>query len=426
MNIKSYLSFRPQLSGFYIAFLAFFTYLFFYPFRRAYTAASYENVVFFNVNFKILMITAQVLGFAVSKRIGVKLVSEMQSQHRARNLFFMVLLATIFYALFAITPAPYSLLFIFLANLPLGMFYGTILGFLEGRKITEFLVAILTASFIVGSGFAKSIGLWVLDFFKISEYQIPVMASLLMLLPIGLLLYFMNQIPSPTASDISSRVERKPMYSKDRKEFVSSFSLGLILFILSYVILTALREFRDNFTPEIWTEFGINDKKIFTQTEILIAISVMIIMVSFNWIKNNYKAFFIIEIAMLAGSVFVLMSTFMFQMGFLSPFWWLTLLGFGIYISYAMSNSLYFERMIAAFQKSGTVGFLITLADYYAYFGTIIVLFIKNYYKSQFSHINFMITISYVIGIMYFIMISISIWYFRRRKDEVIGGKFLI
>ena len=62
---------------FFAAITAFFTYMCFYPFRRAYTAATYEELSFLGVNFKILMITAQVLGFAVSKGLGIKYVSEM-------------------------------------------------------------------------------------------------------------------------------------------------------------------------------------------------------------------------------------------------------------------------------------------------------------------------------------------------------------
>ena len=59
---------------------AFCTYLCFYPFRRAYTAATFDDLYFWGVHFKILMITAQVLGFAVSKGIGVKIVSEMKPE----------------------------------------------------------------------------------------------------------------------------------------------------------------------------------------------------------------------------------------------------------------------------------------------------------------------------------------------------------
>jgi len=45
-------------------------------------------------------------------------------------------------------PAPYNIPFLYLNGLPLGMVYGVVLGFLEGRKQTDALVAGLTASFI--------------------------------------------------------------------------------------------------------------------------------------------------------------------------------------------------------------------------------------------------------------------------------------
>jgi hypothetical protein len=98
---------------------AFFTYMCFYPFRRAYTAATYEELAFFGVSFKILIITAQVLGFAVSKGLGIKYVSEMFPANRSRNLLIMITLSWICYLFFALTPAPFNLVFIFLASLPL-------------------------------------------------------------------------------------------------------------------------------------------------------------------------------------------------------------------------------------------------------------------------------------------------------------------
>lgn len=142
----------------FAAVAAFCTYLCFYPFRRAYTAATFEELYFWGIHFKILIITAQVLGFAVSKGIGVKIVSEMKPENRAKGLLLFTGISWICMLFFGLTPAPYNLLFVFLGSLPLGLFYGVILGFLEGRKNTDLLVAALTASFIIGSGFAKKIG----------------------------------------------------------------------------------------------------------------------------------------------------------------------------------------------------------------------------------------------------------------------------
>jgi hypothetical protein len=414
--MRKTLSQNPNLLTLFAALTAFFSYLCFYPFRRAYTAATYDDWAFWGVNYKILIITAQVLGFAVSKGIGIKVVSEMNPDYRSRNLLIMIGLSWVCYLFFAIVPPPYNLFFIFLANLPLGLFYGTILGFLEGRRVTDLLVAVLTASFIVGSGFAKSIGRWVMDSLAISEFWMPFVAGAIMLIPIAIFLGLMGQIPPPNEDDKASRTERKPMQKADRKAFINEFLFGIVLFTISYVILTTFREFRDNFAPEIWKALGTtNDSKIFTQTEIPIAITVLLIMASMRWVRDNYKAYFVIEILMLVGGLMIGLSTLLFQAQLLSPFWWLTLLGLGVYLSYSMSNSLYFERMIASFKKSGTVGFLITFADYYAYFGSIFILFYKNFFQSQINYLSFFIYLSYCVSVVYTVVIGLSIFYFNNK-----------
>ncbi len=398
---------------------AFFTYMCFYPFRRAYTAATYENLVFIGVNFKILIITAQVLGFAVSKGLGIKYVSEMLPKNRSRNLLIMIILSLFCYLFFALTPAPYNLFFIFLASLPLGMVYGTILGFLEGRKTTDLLVAVLTASFIMGSGFAKSIGKWVMTSLEVSQFWMPFVACAIMIVPFGICAWLMGQITPPNQEDKENRTERKPMQNSDRKAFIKEFALSMTIFVVSYVLLTSFREFRDNFTPEIWKLLGYgNNSAIFTQTETPIAIIVLLIMASTRWVQNNYKAFVIIQLLMLAGGVLIGISTLLFQQKILSPVAWLTTLGLGVYLAYAMCNSLYFERMIAAFKKSGTVGFLITFADYYAYMGSILVLFYKNFFQKSINYLDFFIILSYFISVIYVILVALSMWSLRVKKID--------
>ena len=404
----------------FAAFTAFFTYMCFYPFRRAYTAATYEDLAFVGVNFKILIITAQVLGFAVSKGLGIKYVSEMLPENRSRNLLIMISSSLICYLFFAIIPAPYNLFFIFLASLPLGMVYGTILGFLEGRKTTDLLVAVLTASFIMGSGFAKSIGKWVMTSLEVSQFWMPFVACAIMIVPFGICAWLMGKISPPTEEDKESRTERKPMQRADRKAFIKEFALSMTIFVVSYVLLTTFREFRDNFTPEIWKLLGYgNNSAIFTQTETPIAIIVLLVMASMRWVQNNYKAFVIIQLLMLAGGVLIGVSTLLFQQKILSPVAWLTTLGLGVYMAYAMCNSLYFERMIATFKKTGTVGFLITFADYYAYIGSILVLFYKNFFQKSINYLDFFIILSYCISVTYVILVMLSMWSLRVKRREV-------
>lgn len=406
----------------YAGSIAFFTYMSFYPFRRAYTAATYDNLALFTIDYKIWLITMQVLGFATSKGLGVKIVSELKPEKRTKSLLLFVCISWLCYLCFALIPAPYNLPFMFLASLPLGMVYGVILGILEGRVITEFLVAILTASFIVGSGFAKSVGVFVLNTLHFSVFWMPFVSATLMLLPFASWVWLMTYIPAPNANDIAKRSIRIPMSSSERKDFVKKYFYGIVTFTLSYVILTSFREFRDNFAPEIWKQLGYgNDISLFTKTEFPIAITVLLVMAAMQRIKNNHTAFAVIQGIMLLGGLLIGLSTLLFQLNYINAFWWLTLTGMGGYFAYSMSNSLYFERFLSTFKQAGTIGFLITLADYYAYIGSIGILFYKNFFLSKINYFQFFQGFTYFISLIYCLLVGINFIYHEKKLKSKKG-----
>jgi len=308
---------------------------------------------------------------------------------------------------------------VFLASLPLGLFYGVILGFLEGRKSTDILVAALTASFIVGSGFAKTVGNWVLENLTTDEFRMPFLADVIMYGPLLIFVGLLAQVPPPGEADKRDRAERLPMSREERKGFMKEFGLGMVLFVISYCILTAYREFRDNFMPEMFKELGFSGKpELFTQTEIPIAIAILLIMAAMQLVKNHRRAFNIIQGLLLLGAVIIMAATLLFQTGHMSAIVWLVAVGFGAYLAYSMCNSIYFERMLASFQYVGTVGFMITLADYYAYFGSLGVLFYKNFFQHSISNLNFFIAISYAVSGVYFVLVLFSVGYFRRKAGR--------
>jgi hypothetical protein len=53
---------------------------------------------------------------------------------------------------------PYNVSFLFLNGLPLGMVWGAVFSFLEGRRFTELLGAGMASSFIASSGIVKATG----------------------------------------------------------------------------------------------------------------------------------------------------------------------------------------------------------------------------------------------------------------------------
>jgi len=393
---------------------AFCAYACMYAFRRGITAATFDGMVYWGVNYKIWLITLQVLGYAVSKLIGIKVVSEMKPAQRAFYLLAFVGFAELALLGFALVPAPYNIPFLFLNGLPLGMVYGTVLGFLEGRRQTDALVAGLTASFIFASGFVKTVGKMLLNN-GVSEFWMPFVTGLLFALPLLLSVYALAKLPPPTAEDKAERTERAPMNGRERVKFIQNFSTGLVLLIISYVLLTAFRDFRDNFAPEILRAAGVNDPLIFTQSETTVSIFILLLMGTLRWVKDNWKAFYIINGFLLLGALTVGISTWLFQHGVLSAGVWFTLTGVGLYLAYVPCNGLYFERLVASFKYVSTVGFVVTLADWWGYLGSVLVLLYKNFGQPNISFLDFFIYGGYILSVFYAVLVVISFGFFKRK-----------
>jgi MFS family permease len=375
-------------------------------FRKGITAVQFEGIEFGGVDYKIWLVTAQVLGYAVSKLIGIKVVSEMKPHQRPLYLLALVAFAQLALLGFATVPAPYNIVFLFLNGLPLGMVYGTVLGFLEGRKQTEILISALTASFIFSAGLVKTVSLLLMQQGGVSELWAPFITGLLFILPMLLSVWGLSRIPKPTEEDKSLRTERLPMNRLDRKKFVQTFPTGLALLITSYVLLTAFRDFRDNFGTEILKGAAVENPAIFALTETLIAFIILGLMAGLRWVDNHFRAFTIINILMVAGALLVGLSTWFYQLGLLSPGPWFMFTGLGLYMAYVPCNGLYFERLVASFRYVSTVGFIVTLADWYGYLGSVAVLLYKNFGQPNISFQAFFVYGCYTFDVVFLCFLS--------------------
>ena len=86
-------------------------------------------------------------------------------------------------------------------------------------------------------------------------------------------------------------------------------------------------------------------------------------------IKDNRIAFLSTLSLMCTGFLVVLGAVFGQQSGQLSPMVFMVLLGLGLYIPYVAFHTTLFERMLAAFRETGTIGYLMYLADAFGYLG---------------------------------------------------------
>lgn len=390
-RLRESISKAPQwVTVVFAALVTFSVYTCMYGYRKAFTAAGFEDQSLLGVDYKIWLVTAQVIGYMFSKFYGIKFIAEHISSNRATIILKLIFAAWMALLGFALVPAPYNILFLFLNGFPLGMIWGLVFSYVEGRRATELMGAVLASSFIFASGFAKSIGAWLMNDLQVTDRWMPFVAGAIYFIPLLIFTTLLQSIPAPTAKDIESRSIRLSMNATQRKEVIRQFLPGLFLLIVSYILLTILRDFRDNFANEILKELGLGGKaSIFTKTEIPVAIIVLVLISSLMLVKNNFKAFYLNHLIILGGWLIASGATLLFMYQFITPFAWFTAVGTGLYLGYIPINCLYFDRMIASFRLTANVGFVMYVADSFGYLGSVLVLFVKQFSGLQLSWTNF-------------------------------------
>jgi len=392
-----------------------------FAYRKTFTVATFEGLEFWGIDYKVWLITSQVLGYMTSKFLGIKYVSEATAGRRGIGILLMIAIAMLALFLFAITPAPYNIIFMYFNGLPLGMVWGLVFGYLEGRRFTEVLGAGVSASFIFASGFAKSIGSFVMIGWGVSQFWMPFVVACLFTLPLLLFLWMLDQLPPPSAADEALRTRREPMDAGMRKHFFVTFAPGLVLLIAAYVGLTAFREFRDNFMAEIWNSLGYgSSSSIFAYTETPVALITLVICGSVVLVKNNKTALVVNHLIVIAGMALTGIATLFFQSGLLEAPIWMLLVGLGLYLGYVPFNSIFFDRLIAAFKYVSNVGFLIYLADSFGYLGSVGVLFFKEFSYADLSWLTFFINSGYILSVSGTLFMTISLVYFLRKQGRVL------
>ena len=401
---------------FYAIFFAFTTYFTMYAFRKPFAASAYSGYEFGGFTLKSVLVISQVFGYALSKYLGIKICSEVQRKHRLFTLVCLIAFAEISLIFFAVLPIKMKVLAIFLNGVPLGMVWGLVVLYLEGRRTSELLLAGLSCSFIVASGVVKDVGRTLMMIFQISEWWMPAVTGLCFLPLFLIAAWSLDQIPATSKKDIAERVERKPMNSAERRAFILNFLPGLILLVTTYFFLTAYRDYRDNFGIEIFSSLGYGgDLAIFTRTETIVAFGVMGCLMLLNLIRNNL--FGLIGVFMLMASGLVLMgaSTVLFEAKTLTGFWWMTLVGLGSYLAYVPFGSVLFDRLIAHTSVIGTAVFAIYLADAIGYTGVIAVLLYKEIWHSGDSTFIFFQRFTYLMSVGGALLISVGGAYLIRR-----------
>ncbi len=265
---------NPTIFTAYVIIAAFSTYFCMYAFRKPLAATGYDDMMLWGMSLKTLLIISQTIGYMISKFTGIKVVSEMEGGKRAMAILVLIGIAELMLLGFAVVPVNIKFLCVAANGLMLGMIWGFVFSFVEGRKTTELLGAGLSVSFVVASGWTKSAGLLFLKM-GVPDFWMPFVTGLAFTLPLLFFVWMLSKIPPPTKEDEVSRTKREPMDAAARRRFFKTFSLGIVALVIVYMFLTAFRDFRDNFMADMLQEQGVVNVLDFGTIETYVALALL-------------------------------------------------------------------------------------------------------------------------------------------------------
>lgn len=407
---------KDWLSAFYAALIAFCLYSSLFAFRKAFNVAAFEGFSLAGLDYKIILVITQVAGYMASKFYGIKFIASMKRMGRGRLILVLAGIAWLSWLAFGLIPAPYNWPCLFFSGFPLGMLWGVVFSYVEGRRMTDFISAALAVSFIFGSGLAKSVASFVMEQLGVSEYWMPFATGAVFALPLVVFVILMEKTPPPSEEDIRHRTLRLPMTGSQRMDLVKTYGPGLFLLVLVYSLVTILREVRDSFMADMWRDSGeLFNLTVFAQTETIITIILLLLIASMVLVKKNFRALMLTHWIMGAGFLLSLLITIAYRQQSVTTFSWMLGVGLGLYLVYIPFNSILFDRLIASFRITGNVGFLIYLADSFGYLGSVTVLLSKSVFNIQLSWLNFYQELVLVTGIIGLIATFISAFYFKKK-----------
>lgn len=428
MNMNNFLQInettRKRLSDFLFILwaggAALLSYSLVYALRKPFTAASFENAEFFDMDYKVVVTISQILGYVVSKFIGIKLISELQSEERFKFILTSVLLAEASLILFGLLSTPFNVAAMFLNGLSLGCMWGVIFSFIEGRRVTDILASLLGVSMVISSGTAKSVGLYVMNHLHVSEFWMPALIGAVALPLLLLLGWALNKLPEPNKEDIAMKSERETLNGKQRWELFKSFMPFLSMLFIANIAIVVLRDIKEDFLVNI-IDVSAYSPWLFAQIDSVVTLIILGIFGLMVLVKDNLKALSVLFGLIIAGMIVMSVVSFGQQQLRLSPVIWLFIQSLCLYIAYLTFQTIFFDRFIACFRIRGNVGFFIVTTDFLGYTGTVVVLVLKEFCNPDIDWAVFYNQFAGYVGIFCCVTFVCSFVYLHQRFRKETG-----
>lgn len=374
-----------------------------YALRKPFTAATFDGMDFFGMDYKVATTIMQIFGYLISKFFAIKIVSELKRENRLKFMIFSVALAE---------------LALFFNGLALGCMWGVIFSFIEGRKVTDILASLLGVSMAVSSGMAKSLGLFVVNTFGVTEFWMPALIGGLAFPLLVLMGWSLNKLPSPTDEDRALRSERVALNGEQRRQLFKSYMPLLIMLFFANLFITILRDIKEDFLVNI-IDVSTISSWLFAQVDGMVTLIILGIFAMMSLINSNYRVLIVLLSMVIGGAVTISYLAFNYDTLQLPTLYWLFIQSLSLYIVYLSFQTLFFERFIACFKIKGNVGFFIASIDFIGYTGTVCVLLFKEYCSPNIDWMQFYNQFSGWVGIVAGIaFIGSAIYLMQRYKME--------
>lgn len=396
-----------------------------YALRKPFTAAEFEGLQVFGMDYKIVVSIIQLLGYVSAKLLGIKYISELRPEGRLKFIIGSAALSEISLIAFGLLPMPYNIMALYFNGLSLGCMWGVIFSFLEGRRTTDILASIMGVSMALSSGVAKSLGLYTLNVLHVSEFWMPALIGAIAFPLLCFTGWMMTRFPQPTAADIASRSVRVTLNGHQRWALFRRFMPLLIMLFAANLLLTVQRDIKEDFIVCI-IDVSTVSSWAFAQID---SIATLVLLATFALLSTTYDHLKVLCILLVLSTCGMGTLAFLganFEQVGLPTTIWLFLQSLCLDMAYLSFQTIFFERFIACFKIKGNVGFFIITIDFVGYLGTLALLLFKEFYASYIDWASFYNSMSLYIGIVCCLAFIGSLVYMiqvRKRKEDPLPEK---
>lgn len=374
---------------------------------------------------------AYLLGFGLAKvPAAIVMTSPLYFNNRFRFITFLNLVSAVLIALpLALSDGDpmWTTLGVFVGVFPASWVYGGIVTYYEGRTSTDFILAVTVPAYLVSGGISRSVTQWVLNQ-GVAERWTPLLINAAILAPMTFCFYMTDRAPKANAYDNRLRKERSAMTGEKRVAFVKDMWIPLSLLLVAYGVLTAVKQFRDLFSAELFRASNGGEEPpaiFFTLADAFGGLAAFGSYMFLNTIKDSYRSLRSIIFLMAAMLVFSLITTALFSVGVITDgLVWQMTVGLGISAAYAVTLPIW-DRMVAISPLNDcTCTFIVFTADLFGYVVSIAMVFWKRFAAEDESLDTVLSQFLFVLVVGSFlilVLIGFAALYFasRQKREEM-------